>query len=144
MPRTIDTHTHVLDDDTIKLLQKEIPSLGLKMTPFDADNALCEVAGVPYRPFPRGGHDIERRFADMDAAGVDMHVLSAAPQTWLYGQEASVGVAGAIIQNDGIARLVKEKPDRFAGIATLPMAGARRRPPRNCAGPCASSACAAR
>ena len=47
MTRTIDTHTHVLADDTIKLLQKEIPSLGLKMTPIDADNAVLEVAGVP-------------------------------------------------------------------------------------------------
>jgi aminocarboxymuconate-semialdehyde decarboxylase len=119
--RTIDTHTHVLADATIKLMQKEIPSLGLKMTPFDADNAVCEVAGVAYRPFPRGGHDIERRFKDMDAAEVDMHVLSVSPQTWLYNQEAAVGVAGAAIQNDEIARLVKEYPDRFSGIATLPM-----------------------
>ncbi len=76
---------------------------------------------MPYRPFPRGGHDIERRLADMDAAEVDMHVLSATPQTWLYGQEAAVGIAGAAIQNDDIARLVKQHPDRFAGIATLPM-----------------------
>jgi aminocarboxymuconate-semialdehyde decarboxylase len=121
LPRTIDTHTHVLADDTIKLLQKEIPSIGLKLTPYDADNAVIEVAGVPYRPFPRGGHNIERRLADMDAAEVDMHVLSATPQTWLYGQESSVGVAAAAIQNEGIARLVKEKPDRFCGIATLPM-----------------------
>ncbi len=119
--RTIDTHTHVLDDDTIKLLQNEIPSLGLKLTPYDADNAAIEVAGVPYRPFPRGGHNIERRLADMDAAEVDMHVLSASPQTWLYGQEAAIGTAASAIQNDGIARLVKEKPDRFCGIATLPM-----------------------
>jgi aminocarboxymuconate-semialdehyde decarboxylase len=119
--RTIDTHTHVLADATIKLMQKEIPSLGLKMTPFDADNAVCEVAGVAYRPFPRGGHDIERRFKDMDAAEVDMHVLSVSPQTWLYNQEAAVGIAGAAIQNDEIARLVKEYPDRFSGIATLPM-----------------------
>src|SRR5580704_4875261 len=102
MTRTIDTHTHVLADATIKLLQKEIPSLNLKLTPYDADNAVVEVAGVPYRPFPRGGHDITRRLADMDAAEVDMHVLSAAPQTWLYGQEVSVGVAAATIQNDGI------------------------------------------
>jgi aminocarboxymuconate-semialdehyde decarboxylase len=121
MPRTIDTHTHILDDDTIKLLQKEIPRLGLKLTPFDADNAVIEVAGVPYRPFPRGGHDVERRLADMDATEVDMHVLSAAPQTWLYGQDAAVGAAAAAIQNEGIARLVKQKPDRFVGIATLPM-----------------------
>jgi aminocarboxymuconate-semialdehyde decarboxylase len=121
MPRTIDTHTHVLADDTIAVLQKEIPSLGLKLTPYDADNSVIEVAGVPYRPFPRGGHDIERRLADMDATEVDMHVLSVSPQTWLYGQEPSIGAAAAAIQNEGIARLSKEKPDRFCGIATLPM-----------------------
>lgn len=121
MTRTIDTHTHVLADATIKLLQKEIPSLNLKLTPFDGDNAVLEVAGVAYRPFPRGGHDIARRFADMDAAEVDMHILAGAPQTWLYGQEAAVGVAASAIQNDEMARLVKEHPDRFAAIATLPM-----------------------
>jgi aminocarboxymuconate-semialdehyde decarboxylase len=121
MTKTIDMHTHVLADATVKLMQKEIPSLGLKMAPYDADNAVCEVAGVAYRPFPRGGHDIERRFKDMDAAEVDVHLLSAAPQTWLYGQEAAVGVAASAIQNDEIARHVKEHPERFSGIATLPM-----------------------
>jgi aminocarboxymuconate-semialdehyde decarboxylase len=121
MPRTIDTHTHILDDDTITVLQKEIPGLKLKLTAFDADNSVIEVAGVPYRPFPRGGHNVERRLADMDATDVDMHVLSAAPQTWLYGQDAGIGAAAAAIQNEGIARLVKQQPDRFAGIATLPM-----------------------
>jgi aminocarboxymuconate-semialdehyde decarboxylase len=119
--RTIDTHTHVLADATIKLLQKEIPSLGLKLTPIDGDNAVCEVAGVAYRPFPRGGHDIERRLADMDAAEVDLHVLSVAPQVWLYAQEPAIGAAAAAIQNDEIARLVTEHPNRFTGIATLPM-----------------------
>jgi len=121
MTKTIDIHTHVLADATVKLMQKEIPSLGLKMAPYDADNAVCEVAGVAYRPFPRGGHDIERRFKDMDAAEVDVHLLSVAPQTWLYGQEAAVGVTASAIQNDEIARLVKEHPQRFFGIATLPM-----------------------
>jgi aminocarboxymuconate-semialdehyde decarboxylase len=121
MTKTIDMHTHVLADATVKLMQKEIPSLGLKMAPYDADNAVCEVAGVAYRPFPRGGHDIERRFKDMEAAEVDVHLLSAAPQTWLYGQEAAVGVTASAIQNDEIARLVKEHPERFSGIATLPM-----------------------
>jgi aminocarboxymuconate-semialdehyde decarboxylase len=121
LPRTIDIHTHVLADATIKLMQKEIPSLGLKMTPVDDDISVCEVAGVAYRPFPRGGHDIARRFKDMDAAEVDVHLLSVAPQTWLYGQEAAVGVAAAAIQNDQIARHVKDHPDRFSGIATLPM-----------------------
>ncbi len=119
--RTVDTHTHVLADATIKLLQKEIPSLGLKLTAIDDEDSILEVAGVPYRPFPRGGHDIAARLAYMDGAEVDMHVLSVSPQTWLYGQEAAIGVAASAIQNDEIARLTKEHPDRFAGIATLPM-----------------------
>ncbi|MGH7246663.1 MAG: hypothetical protein ACREH9_01030, partial [Pseudomonadota bacterium] len=121
MPRIIDIHSHVLADGTIKLLQREIPSLGLKLTPIDGDNSIMEVAGVAYRPFPRGGHDLARRLADMGAASVDMHVLSAAPQTWLYDQEASIGIAAAAIQNEEIARLVKERPNHFIGIATLPM-----------------------
>jgi aminocarboxymuconate-semialdehyde decarboxylase len=121
MTKTIDIHTHVLADATVKLMQKEIPSLGLKMAPYDADNAVCEVAGVAYRPFPSGGHDIERRFKDMDAAEVDVHLLSVAPQTWLYGQEEAIGVTASAIQNDEIARHVKEHPERFSGIATLPM-----------------------
>src|SRR5580658_6590062 len=110
--RTIDTHTHILADATIKLLNKEIPKLAIKLTAIDGDDSVLDVAGVPYKPFPRGGHNIERRFADMDAAEVDVHVLSVSPQTWLYNQEAAVGVAGAMIQNDEIARLVKEHPDR--------------------------------
>ena len=121
MTTTIDTHTHLLADATIKLLQKEIPRLGLKLTPIDGGNSVLEVAGVAYRPFPRGGHDLAQRFADMAAAEVDIHVLSVSPQTWLYDQEAAVGAAAAAIQNDEIARLTREHPDRFAGIATLPM-----------------------
>jgi len=121
MTRTIDIHTHILADATIKLLQREMPKLNLKLTAYDGENSVLEVAGVPYRPFPRGGHDIARRLADMDSAAVDMHLLSVSPQTWLYNQEAAVGIAAAAIQNEEIARLTKEHPDRFAGIATLPM-----------------------
>ena len=123
---TIDIHTHILADATIKLLQKEVPQLGVKLTPIDADNAELEVDETRYRPFPRGGHDIARRFADMDAAEVDMHVLSVAPQTWAYDQDAAVGAAIATIQNDEIARLTREYPDRFAGIAALPMQAPER------------------
>src|SRR5712691_10531797 len=119
--RAIDCHTHVLTEETMGFLRKEAPKIAPRLVPIDADNFVIEVAGVPYRPFPRGGFDIERRLADMVAAEVDMHVLSATPQTYLYDQEASLAAACAAIQNEGIAKLVKAHPDRFIGIATLPM-----------------------
>jgi aminocarboxymuconate-semialdehyde decarboxylase len=125
-PRTIDCHTHILTDETIGLLAKEAPWVAPKLTPIDDDFAVLEIAGTPYRPFPRGGWELERRFKDMAAAEVDVHVLSATPQTYLYDQDPAMTVATSILQNDQIAKLVKAHPDRFAGIATLPMQAPER------------------
>jgi aminocarboxymuconate-semialdehyde decarboxylase len=62
----------------------------------------------------------------MAAAEVDVQVLSATPQTYFYDQEPSVAAACAALQNDQIAKLVKAHPDRFFGIATLPMQAPQR------------------
>jgi aminocarboxymuconate-semialdehyde decarboxylase len=120
-PRTLDIHTHVLTEEMIGLIRKEAPKVAPRMTAIDTDSFILEIAGTPYRPFPRGGFDLERRFADMDAAEVDVQVLSATPQSYLYDQEPALTVACATIQNDQIAKLVATHPDRFLGIATLPM-----------------------
>jgi aminocarboxymuconate-semialdehyde decarboxylase len=120
-PRTLDIHTHVLTEEMIGLIRKEAPKVAPRMTAIDKDNFILEIAGTPYRPFPRGGFDIEHRFADMDAAEVDVQVLSATPQTYLYSEEAALAQACSIIQNDQIAKLTAAHPERFLGIATLPM-----------------------
>ena len=119
--RTIDTHTHVLTEETAALLRKEAAKVPVTITPVDAESAALDVGGVVYRPFPRGGFDLAHRLRDMDAMGVDVQVLSVTPQTYLYNQDASLGAMTAAIQNDQIAKLVKQNPQRFMGIATLPM-----------------------
>jgi aminocarboxymuconate-semialdehyde decarboxylase len=124
--RTIDIHTHVLTEETMGLLQKEAPKIAPRLMPIDADVAVLDVAGVPYRPFPRGGFDIERRFADMAAAEVEVHLLSATPQTYYYDQEPALAAACAALQNDQIAKLVKAHPERFIGVATLPIQAPQR------------------
>ena len=60
----------------------------------------------------------ERRIADMDAAGIDVQVLSsAAPHVqWM---EASTATDVARRVNDRLAEAVSAHPDRFAGFATL-------------------------
>jgi len=119
--RTIDVHTHVLTEETAALLRKEMPKVPVTMTPIDDDNVILDVGGAPYRPFPRGGFDLDCRLRDMDATGIDVHVLSATPQTYLYNQEPALGAAAAAIQNEQIAKHIAAHPDRFMGIATLPM-----------------------
>jgi aminocarboxymuconate-semialdehyde decarboxylase len=122
--RTIDTHTHILTQETAALLTKA--GVKVTITPDDAESAALDVAGVVYRPFPTGGFDIPRRLKDMDATGVDVHVLSATPQTYLYNQEAALAVTLAGIQNDQVAKHVVAHPDRFMGIATLPLQDPKR------------------
>jgi aminocarboxymuconate-semialdehyde decarboxylase len=63
----------------MRLMQKEAPKVAPRVTPIDGESALFEVAGSPYRPFPRGGFDLERRFKDMAASETDMQAVSVPP-----------------------------------------------------------------
>lgn len=125
-PRTIDTHTHVLTEETATLLRKEAPKAPVSIAPIDDASATLDVAGHAYKPFPRGGYDIDHRLRDMDATGIDVQVLSATPQTYLYDQDPALTAVAAGVQNDQIARLIAAHPTRFMGIATLPMQAPQR------------------
>jgi aminocarboxymuconate-semialdehyde decarboxylase len=87
--RKIDVHAHILSEETISLMRKEAPKVGPRLQRIDDDFAVLEVAGTPYRPFPRGGWDMSRRLQDMDAAGIDVQVISNTPQTFLYNHEGA-------------------------------------------------------
>ncbi|HEX2336734.1 MAG TPA: amidohydrolase family protein [Hyphomicrobiaceae bacterium] len=117
----IDVHAHILAEETMALMREEAPSLGPRFERIDDDFAVLDVAGSTYRPFPRGAWDLQKRFQDMDAAGIDMQVVSNTPQTFLYNQDAALTAVLAALQNDQIAKVVAAHPDRLLGIATLPM-----------------------
>jgi aminocarboxymuconate-semialdehyde decarboxylase len=61
------------------------------------------------------------RIADMDLQGVDIQVLAIAPPQYFYYLDEPTGVRATAIQNDRIAAMVAEHPDRFVGVANLPM-----------------------
>ena len=105
----------------MNLLNKEVPKVASSLKEYEKDVFEWSVAGVPYRPLPRGGFDIEQRLKDMKASDVDMQVLSNTPQTFLYNQDAGLTAAACVIQNDQIAKHVRDYPRSFYGIATLPM-----------------------
>lgn len=63
----------------------------------------------------------DKRIADMDAAGIDVQVLSlTSPGTEQL--EAAEAIVVARDTNDFLAEAVKQHPDRFVGFATLPTA----------------------
>ena len=63
----------------------------------------------------------QARLADMDAAGIDLQVIShVAPAA--QGLGGAEGVTRAREANDRLAGAVRAHPERFAGFATLPTA----------------------
>lgn len=63
----------------------------------------------------------EERIPDMDKMGIRVHVLAIGPPQYYNWTEPSLGAELAELQNDCIASMVAGDPDRFVGMATLPM-----------------------
>lgn len=64
--------------------------------------------------------DIDHRLRDMDRKGIDMRVLSlSTPNVYPWTGEAQVRIARHV--NDELARLCRAHPDRFVGLASLPL-----------------------
>jgi predicted TIM-barrel fold metal-dependent hydrolase len=66
------------------------------------------------------GKELAARLRLMRRAGVDMQVLSAAPQL-PYAEDQDKAVAAARFVNDQYAALVERHPDRFLAFAATPM-----------------------
>jgi predicted TIM-barrel fold metal-dependent hydrolase len=79
------------------------------------------VSDDPKVGFPPGIYDLgDGRIAAMDAAGIDMQILSyATPSAERLEPSLSRGLTKQA--NDELAAVVSKHPDRFLGFATLPM-----------------------
>ena len=81
-----------------------------------------EVLFSPRRPGAGEGlHNIKRRLQEMDAQGVDIHVLSVLPPLFVNHLDAGKAVAACQSINNAFAEAVGRNPKRFVAIANLPM-----------------------
>jgi aminocarboxymuconate-semialdehyde decarboxylase len=63
----------------------------------------------------------EERLADMKSLGVDVQVVSTNVAFYKYDQDVATTIAIARACNDEVHQMTVDFPDRFAGLATLPM-----------------------
>jgi aminocarboxymuconate-semialdehyde decarboxylase len=120
-PRSFDMHAHILEKETVARLNEATPEAQVSLVDTDDEYSDLTVRGVTYRKFPRGGWDVDRRLADMARYGFDRQLLAVTPQTMLHDIAAEPGLLVSQVQNDAITARVRAMPDRFLGLATLPM-----------------------
>ena len=108
--RTIDIHAHITPQGFVDAFRQGETWHGIT------------AAAVPNMRYnPRTTWSPAERIADMNSLGVDVQVLSTNAFFYCYDQDAAATAIMAQECNDYVAQLVRERPDRFAGFATLPM-----------------------
>lgn len=119
----IDIHTHVMIKDAFKEVKKKFPHA------FKAPKIICDAKGESYLlingevtgPITKQLYDVEERIKDMDSEGVDMQVLSVVPFTFFYDLDPEMSSAIARAQNTALSKISEKYPERFIGLATLPL-----------------------
>jgi aminocarboxymuconate-semialdehyde decarboxylase len=113
----IDVHNHFYPPEYVEAVQKG-PS-NIKVTRDKEGNPLLHYPG-DYNILVRGHRDIAYRAGVLERAGVAKQVLTfTTPGTHVESPQRSAELARMV--NDGLARIMRERGDRFAALATLPL-----------------------
>lgn len=115
----IDVHAHAV----LELVLGAAGEHGPELTEVDGEQRFrvggYELCGVRYRGSVF--MDPEQRIEAMDAAGIDLQVVSPNPLTYFHHIDAVDAAEFCRRHNDAMAALVAEHPGRLLGFATLPM-----------------------
>ncbi len=117
--KIIDVQSHFLPEKWLKTISQrtQYPYLEKK------NEEICVIHGSSYDRLPyytaKSGINIHSKLREMDAAGIDVSLLSLSPAGPDNGFHTGDADKLAQIANDGIAEIVACYPSRFRGIANL-------------------------
>lgn len=119
-PASIDVHAHCIPVGVVDTLRAEGGRYGIEITEADGKYA-ARIAGAATRPFMPALLDVPRRLAAMDAAAVDVQLLSSWIDLTAYSLDGATGARYARMFNEALAATVAEAPERFRALATVPL-----------------------
>ena len=118
--RTIDIHAHLVPQSLWRAVAEAREWHGYRHEKGEGLGTLVADGKRTTFNSPKVRFSPEERIADMDAQGVDVHVVSIHTPLFGYHLDGARGLALAREVNDEIAGMTRQWPRRFAGIATLP------------------------
>jgi aminocarboxymuconate-semialdehyde decarboxylase len=122
MQRKIDIHTHCLPRELPKWREKFGYGGFIQLEHHKPCGArMLRDDGRFFREIEENCWDPQARLRDCDTQGVDLQVVSTVPVMFSYWARPQDGLDVARFLNDHLAGVVASKPNRFAGLGTLPM-----------------------
>lgn len=119
MPPVIDAHAHFLPESLVALLRGRSEAPDIRAEPGGGESFGIFRTRMPYG---RAYDDLEARLERMERLGVDRQILSLPGLFGIDSRPANQALPLVRAFNDGVADLIRRYPDRFAGIAALPLA----------------------
>jgi aminocarboxymuconate-semialdehyde decarboxylase len=113
----IDVHSHVFDQRYFDALWQDFR---LEKSTTAQGQTLMRRNGYTYMWYREPFFDLGHRLKVMDKQGIDMRVLSLSSPN-VYDWQGARQVEMARLVNDATAAIVRSHPDRFAGVASLPL-----------------------
>jgi aminocarboxymuconate-semialdehyde decarboxylase len=117
--RVIDVHAHWYPPEWVALMEREGDANGAKIGRNSRGYVTAAVPGLSVSFAPQY-IDIHSRLQAMDKAGVAMHALSLT-QPMVFWAPPAFGLKLCQTFNDACAAVQQKYPDRFVGLAMLPM-----------------------
>ena len=116
----IDVHAHVV----FEALNGSAGLYGPEAGVDEQGAPFFRIGGYTMKPISYEGTvftDLDLRISHLDRLGIDIQVLSPNPLTFFHGVEPSVATDFCHQHNQLMADTVAAAPDRFVGLAALPM-----------------------
>src|SRR5256884_940417 len=119
--KTIDIHAHLVPRSLWQAAEAGREWHGFRHEPGDGIGSMLGGGRRISFTSPKVRFTPEERLKDMDSQGVDVQVVSIHTPFFGYHLDPAQGLALAREVNDEIAGMVRQWPQRFAGLATLPV-----------------------
>jgi aminocarboxymuconate-semialdehyde decarboxylase len=116
--KTIDVHAHIIPSTEVEAKYEEVFP---KVSRDSFGRDILTIKGQLPFTISKQLFDVNLRLQEMDKTEVDMQALSIMPPMIQYELESSLGVAYCRMQNDSIAQVVQAFPNRFVGLANVPL-----------------------
>src|SRR5438270_8236566 len=117
----IDLHTHILPREWPDLDAKYGYAGFVRLDHYKPCCARMMIGDRVFREITDNVWDPKRRIEEMDREKVSMQVLSTVPVMFSYWAKPHDALDLSRRLNDHIAKVVRDHPKRFAGLATIPL-----------------------
>jgi aminocarboxymuconate-semialdehyde decarboxylase len=116
----VDVHTHFFPRPFLEEIGRSGAPYNMMVNELPGGGIELVMNGVPHPPL-RPFYEVEEHLRRMAEASLDMHVVWQSSRPNIFWADGALGLALCQIINDEYSALMRAHPNRFIGIASVPL-----------------------